>query len=613
MPLVSKSFSIDIVPGKTPPTIHVSEKDIGRLYYISIVNDGTPFSIPSGTTAKVEGTIGPYGFSENADVINNTVIVTLRSKMTAIKGKVWTKLKLSNNGDIASTCAFWLDVDKAGAIEGQYIDPDTDPDSGEDGGLSLEGFVQYNVVQNLTDAEKNQARTNIGAGKSTVTFNQLTNVLTIVDSDAGVPVAYVLAPNTAEANVQSDWNQTDSTADDFIKNKPSIGDAVLYSQQLLTDAQKRQARYNIYAGKSTVSYDQDYGTLSIETAGETAKTYLLSNFRRRTFYYNASTGNTNLVYSEIASVVQEGYDVQCKVTCGSSDFYAALRRDRSDSQAGPDMYVFDVHTYQSEDGALWWMSVRVYADDTIEFYEGDYDPKPVKYHNVALNADGSVRTAASSLVYSAIQSRLSAWQLSDYLLVTWGATRFLAKAVEDINGIKFITDCEHDAMQRHMVFTLNTSNVLTTTAIETYSLRPVVVWEVQDVSQGLLALNTNISSSLAWQLTGLDLTPFKRIKIYVKAGRKTGALAADSSITPASIIEMSLDNRAKETVTQNVFIASSVVQNPNDQNRLGIITCAVSGDKTKFAVLRATTLYGTAATSNTDAYPYVFLIEGYYD
>lgn len=146
-----------------------------------------------------------------------------------------------------------------------------------------------------------------------------------------------------------------------------------------------------------------------------------------------------------------------------------------------------------------------------------------------------------------------------------------------------------------------------------FQRKPVTVWEVQDVSQGLLALNTNISSSLAWQLTDLDLTPFVRIKIYVKAGRKTGSLSADSSITPASIIEMSLDDRAKETVSQNAFIGSSVVQNPNDPNRLGLITCAVSGDKTKFAVLRATSLYGTAATSNTDCYQYVFKIEGYYD
>lgn len=146
-----------------------------------------------------------------------------------------------------------------------------------------------------------------------------------------------------------------------------------------------------------------------------------------------------------------------------------------------------------------------------------------------------------------------------------------------------------------------------------YQRKPVTVWEVADVTRGLIALNTNLSSSLSWQLTDLDLTPYKRIKVYAKAGRKTGTGSADSSIVPAAIIEMLLDDRAKETVSQDVFIGSTVVQNPNDANRLGLLTCVVSADKTKFAVIRATSLYGTAATSNTDTYQYVFLIEGYYD
>lgn len=153
----------------------------------------------------------------------------------------------------------------------------------------------------------------------------------------------------------------------------------------------------------------------------------------------------------------------------------------------------------------------------------------------------------------------------------------------------------------------------TKAVFDQFQRKPVTVWEVADVTQGLIALNANISSSLAWQLTSLDLTPYKRIKIYAKAGRKTGSLSADSSIVPAVIVEMLLDDRAKETVTQNVFLGSALVQNPNDANRLGTLTCAVSADKTKFAVLRQTSIYGTAATSNTDTYEYVFLIEGYYD
>ena len=279
-------------------------------------------------------------------------------------------------------------------------------------------------------------------------------------------------------------------------------------------------------------------------------------------------------------------------------------------------------------------------------YVDDHISRP-SYYLVFLNADGTVDTYASALTFNTVMDNLSNPARADYLDVFWGNTRFYCKAVEvtDVNtgDIKFIGEVEYQGIQRYMVFTLNQNNVLTTTHIATYEnvqnktqdivgnststalypsakavydqfmRKPDVVWEVSDVSQGLLALNTGISSSVAWQLTNLDLTPYKRIKIYAKAGRKTGSLAADSSIVPAVVIEMSLDDRAKETVTQNAFIGSGMFQNPNDANRFGAITCAVSGDKTKFVVLRMTSLYGTAGTSNTDTYQYVFKIEGYYD
>lgn len=275
-------------------------------------------------------------------------------------------------------------------------------------------------------------------------------------------------------------------------------------------------------------------------------------------------------------------------------------------------------------------------------------------HLVDLNADGSVSLAASTLVYRTIADNLTNPKREDYLDCFWengqgtgSYTRFKARAVgvSDVNGgdVMFEAEFYYLAIPIWMVFTLSPQNVLTTVAIvrredtankaqsvvanaasaekypstaavfNEFERKPVVVWEVQNASQGLLALNTNISANLAWQLTGLDLTPYSRIKIFAKAGRKTGSAAADSSITPAVILEMSLDDRAKETVSQNVFIGSILFQNPNDANRLGSLTCAVSADKTKFAVTRATSLYGTAATSNTDTYQYVFKIEGFYD
>lgn len=112
MPLVSNSFSLDIVPGKSPPVVHVSKTDVGRSYSVKIFNEGAPLTIPSGTTVKVEGSIGSHTFSENASASGNTVTFTLKSSMTLNAGKVWCKIKFTSSNESVSSCAFWLDVDK---------------------------------------------------------------------------------------------------------------------------------------------------------------------------------------------------------------------------------------------------------------------------------------------------------------------------------------------------------------------------------------------------------------------------------------------------------------------------------------------------------------------
>jgi len=127
-----------------------------------------------------------------------------------------------------------------------------------------------------------------------------------------------------------------------------------------------------------------------------------------------------------------------------------------------------------------------------------------------------------------------------------------------------------------------------------------------------LSSNQDIKESITWQLTGLDMTPYKRVKIYTKTGKKTSGVGQDASNTPAVVLEMSLDNRAAGP-TGGHFMGSVVGQKPNDANRLFTVTCAISADKTSFAVLRMSTLYGTAATANSDCNGYVFKIEGYYD
>lgn len=288
----------------------------------------------------------------------------------------------------------------------------------------------------------------------------------------------------------------------------------------------------------------------------------------------------------------------------------------------------------------------VWQDATVDSSGGSGGEIP-SYHAVTLNSDGTVQSYAPTLIYNDVLANLSNPLRSDYLDVTWRNTKILAKCMEVTNStggdLKFIGECEHDGIQRYMVFTLNTSSVLATTNINTFEdtsnkvqdiaanatstlrfpstkavfdqfqRKPVTVWEVDGtvVTTGLVALETDMTANPNWQLTGLDMTPFKRIKVYTKAAQKSGSTAS-ASTTPSDVLEISLDPRAAGPYGGH-YIASNVIQKPNDRNRFSTLCCAVSADKTSFAVLRMTNLYGTAATDNSDVGAYVFKIEGYYD
>lgn len=280
-------------------------------------------------------------------------------------------------------------------------------------------------------------------------------------------------------------------------------------------------------------------------------------------------------------------------------------------------------------------------DAATKKYVDDQVVQPTLYL-VFLNPDGTVDQYASTLQYNKVVANLSDPKEADYLDVFWGDTRFQAKAVEitDVNNgdIKFIGEFEYNGLQRYMVFTLSPSSVLTTTNIITFEgihnkvqdivanstsvdkypstkavfdqfqRKPVVVWE-DTTGGGLNALQADLAANPNWQLTGLDMTPFKRIKVYSRCGKGS----TNASTTVAMVLEILLDSRAASTAWGNNYCGSVLSQKPNDSNRYASLTCAVSADKTKFAVLRQTSLYGTAATTNADVGASVFMIEGYYD
>lgn len=137
-------------------------------------------------------------------------------------------------------------------------------------------------------------------------------------------------------------------------------------------------------------------------------------------------------------------------------------------------------------------------------------------------------------------------------------------------------------------------------------LKPVVLWEAQTTAQGILATESDISASPNWQITNLDMTPFKYVELYIRAGG-----SANINYTPGVIVTIDLSTINKSTFGH--FLGSAVVQEPNDRNRLLAVSAAVSEDKTSIIFNRCTSLYGTAATDANNDGRILYKVVGYYD
>ena len=126
---------------------------------------------------------------------------------------------------------------------------------------------------------------------------------------------------------------------------------------------------------------------------------------------------------------------------------------------------------------------------------------------------------------------------------------------------------------------------------------PVTIY---DDSTGFEANGKDVGS---WQLDNLDLTPYKRLKFYVKASGDS-----NDNRTPMHVVEMHLDDRCKNSIG---FTAGHMSVNPNNRNRIHCVTFAVNEAKTAIQFVAANSLYGTASTSSSGD-RCCYLIEGYY-
>ena len=184
--------------------------------------------------------------------------------------------------------------------------------------------VAANLQQNYTEEEKAQARRNIGLAEVAHSgdYNDLIN-----------------KPVPINGQVQSDWNQTNEMMPDFIRNKPTIGDAVLTIRKNGSDVQTFSANSttdkiaDIAVPTKTSELQNDSGfitssalptvndaTLTIQKNGSTVQTFTANSSTNKTanievptktsdlqndsgFITNASVGNGTITIQKNGSTV----------------------------------------------------------------------------------------------------------------------------------------------------------------------------------------------------------------------------------------------------------------------------------------------------------------------
>ena len=144
-------------------------------------------------------------------------------------------------------------------------------------------------------------------------------------------------------------------------------------------------------------------------------------------------------------------------------------------------------------------------------------------------------------------------------------------------------------------------------SIPTGVRRPVLVWSAA-TDQKIYGTNTDITENPTWQITGLDLTPYKRVKCYVMPGGNTANFKR-----PHAVVDVQLDYTDPNNIFWGHYVGTGVFQYPNDANRLYGLTFCVSKNKDSVLFSSQVTLYGTASTSANDNNNFLYRIEGYYD
>ena len=108
--------NLQFAPISEQPVIHVSQNDVGRQFQFKLYDGNTAYTMPSGTTARIDG-IKPdnHGFSytDKVSVSGNVATITTTEQMTVVAGTVECEIRFINGYDNIGTLNFLMIVEES--------------------------------------------------------------------------------------------------------------------------------------------------------------------------------------------------------------------------------------------------------------------------------------------------------------------------------------------------------------------------------------------------------------------------------------------------------------------------------------------------------------------
>lgn len=112
-----QELDLQYAPIGVNPIVHLSQYDVGRQFRLKIYDGATTYSMPSGTTARIDG-LKPdktaFSYSDAVSVDGNVVTITTKDQMTVLNGTVVCEIRFSDiYGNDIGTLNFKLEVEKS--------------------------------------------------------------------------------------------------------------------------------------------------------------------------------------------------------------------------------------------------------------------------------------------------------------------------------------------------------------------------------------------------------------------------------------------------------------------------------------------------------------------